>query len=130
MNQVRGLEDASAVSALSRLEILEFYGLARLARLPKLDALIQLRRLVLGQLRGLRDWKPLLRAPALRELSLINKLDPDEDVLEELARRGTLETFDWFAPDEPISKVERVRGILNRPPSAPERPEDWLRRHS
>jgi hypothetical protein len=130
VSQVRGLEDASAISALRNLEILSLYGLARVTRLPHVASLTRLRRLELGQLRALHDWSSLVEAPALEELIFHNKLYPDDDVIETLAQSSTLRSFTWFAPDEPISKVERVTRSLNRPPASIARPEKWLKGHS
>jgi hypothetical protein len=39
VNQVRGLQDATAISSLPRLELLSLYGLARLRALPALASL-------------------------------------------------------------------------------------------
>jgi hypothetical protein len=130
VNQVRGLEDASEISALINLEVLSLYGLARLSGLPRLASLLRLRRIELGQLRVLHDWAALAEAPGLEELVFQNKLYPDDEIVEKLARHPTLRAFSWFAPDEPISKVESVTQRLGKPPASIARPEEWLRGHS
>jgi hypothetical protein len=129
VNQVRGLEDASEISSLTNLEVLSLYGLARLSGLPRLASLRRLSRIELGQLRALHDWAALAEAPGLEELVFQNKLYPDDEIVEKLARHPTLRTFSWFAPDEPISRVESVTQRLERPPASVARQEEWLREH-
>src|SRR5581483_5355477 len=88
-----------------------------------------LRRVQLGQLRSLQIRDPLADAPTLEELFFVNKLDPDEAVVTRLASHPSLQTFSWWAPDEPIGKVRRIVETVGRPPATIERRETWLKRH-
>ena len=53
VNQIRGLHDLSAIVDLDALELLSLYGLSKVVVPPSLAALANLRRLEVGQMRGL-----------------------------------------------------------------------------
>jgi len=127
VNQVRGLSDLSAISGLTSLRMLQLYGLARVETLPDLSELLSLRRIELGQLRGLRDWSPLTSTPALEELSLVNRLAPDLEVIDRLASHPTLREFGWYAPDVPVGVQREVASRLEGlAVSRGIRPEHWF----
>ena len=126
VNQVRGLADLGAIERLGRLEFLDLYGLSRVESLPRLEQLLSLRRIQLGQLRSLRDWRPLAAAPALEELLFVNKLYPDDGIVAALAAHPTLRTFGWFAPDEPDRVVASVVKRIDRLPVRMMDSEDWF----
>src|SRR3546814_10842360 len=71
VNQVRGLADLSLVSEIRQLQLLSLYGLAKVAVLPWLATLSDLKRVELGQMKGISSIGPVLEAPELQELSLL-----------------------------------------------------------
>src|SRR3546814_20669072 len=77
VNQVRGLADLSLVSEIRKLQLLSLYGLAQVAVLPSLATLSDLKRVELGQRKGLSRIGPVLEAPELRERSLLNIVSVD-----------------------------------------------------
>src|SRR3546814_14090915 len=77
VNQVRGLADLSLVSEIRQLQLLSLYGLAKVAVLPSLATLSDLKRVELGQMKGISSIGPVLEAPALRELSLLKIVPVD-----------------------------------------------------
>jgi hypothetical protein len=127
VNQVRGLQDLSAISSLANLEFLSLYGLAQMEALPPLRALESLRRVEIGQMRRLEDWSPLAELTALEELLLLNLVTPDERVMRALARSRRLKTFYWYSEDGVAwSKVEALEAIFNRPRTRTLFARDWF----
>jgi hypothetical protein len=68
---IRGLQDISMVGELSSLQYLFLQDLARVDRLPDMSRMSSLRRLHLQNLKLVSDLTPLLRAPVLEELVIV-----------------------------------------------------------
>lgn len=111
----RQITDLSVLGTLASLELLELYALSKVTALPDMGLLGQLRRVNLGQMIRLADWTTLVGAPVLETLELQNKLQPDLDVLRQLAARETFRHFMWSAPDEPQRSVEAAKSAASRP---------------
>lgn len=111
----RNVIDLSSLAGLEALELLELYGLSKVTALPKLNSVRRLKRLNLGQMIRLTDWRPLADAPSLETLELQNKLSPDLEVLSLLARENTFRYFSWSAPDESRRRVEAAESAAGRP---------------
>lgn len=127
VNQVLGLTELSAVEGLAALEYLSIYGQPRIESLPDLAPLIHLERLQLGSLKGLRNGiGPALRAPGLRELSLIRAMALAKDDAALARDHPTLRTFDWFFEDGPRRIVEPVLAIVNKPRTVPLHAWEWF----
>jgi hypothetical protein len=77
---IRGLTDLSAVGRLPYLRYLFLQALRRVEALPDLSLDVELRRVYLRTMKGLRDLRPLATAPALEQLMLIDfgHLQPEE----------------------------------------------------
>src|SRR3546814_10467712 len=74
---------------------LSLYGLAKVAVLPSLATLSDLKRVELGQMKGISSIGPVLEAPELRELSLLKIVPVAREDIPLLQRHPTLERFDW-----------------------------------
>lgn len=77
---IRGLTDLSAVGRLPYLRYLFLQALRRVEALPDLSLDVELRRVYLRTMKGLRDLRPLATAPALEQLMLIDfgHLQPED----------------------------------------------------
>lgn len=76
--QIHGFDDVGVVSELVHLQNLFLQSLPRIRELPSLNRLTSLRRIILDNMSGLRNFDALLHAPALEELAIIsaNKVEP------------------------------------------------------
>src|SRR3546814_17836209 len=108
VNQVRGLADLSLVSEIRQLQLLSLYGLAKVAVLPSLATLSDLKRVELGQMKGISSIGPVLEAPELRELSLLKIVPVAREDIPLLQRHPTLARFDWSFADVPRWMYEPV----------------------
>ena len=87
---IRGLEDISPVGELTSLQYLFLQDLPRIDRLPDLSRMIRLRRIDIEGLKSLTDLSPLLTAPSLEELFLVNSAHLSPEHLECLVGHPTL----------------------------------------
>jgi hypothetical protein len=69
---VKGLDNLDSIASLSNLQFLSLQALRRVEALPEFDNLIQLRRVILEAMKGLRDIGRLASAPSLEELLVID----------------------------------------------------------
>ena len=69
INQVRGVDDLSALADLTTLELLDLYGLPQVKLIPSLARLSSLSRAQLGSMKGLVGLTGLLDAPHLAEFA-------------------------------------------------------------
>jgi hypothetical protein len=70
--RIKGLTDLSVVGRLPHLRYLFLQALRRVEALPDLSLDVELRRVYLRTMKGLRDLRPLATAPALEQLLLID----------------------------------------------------------
>jgi len=77
--KILGLEDLNVISTLTGLQSLSLQELTRITKLPPCNELVNLRRVVLDDLKNLSDLSALTEAPSLSELSHVSsKLLPDD----------------------------------------------------
>lgn len=126
LNQIRGLHDISDVGGLVELELLSLYGLPRLRVPAAFDGLTRLARLELGSLKGLETLKPMLRAPALRELQLSKMVALTEVDIALIMQHPTLEMFGWNGEDVPVRTWLPVVEQVGLPSPRIMFPRDWL----
>ncbi|MHA3947185.1 hypothetical protein [Cellulomonas bogoriensis] len=69
---IRGFADLEPITACRSLEMLFLQALKNVTALPDLSSLPRLMRVHLETMKGLRDFSPLLTAPALEEVLLID----------------------------------------------------------
>lgn len=88
---VRGFSDLSRVSGCTSLEMLFLQALKKVQLLPDLRSLHRLERVHLETMKGLTDLTPLLTAPALREVMVMDmgQLQPEQVAV--LAQHRTLQ---------------------------------------
>ena len=108
LNQVRGLATLDELSRLSSLKFLSIYGLSRVTAVPSLRSLSNLRRLEIGQMKRLKSLKPMLEAPNLRELLLIEEVPFARPEVELVNSHPSLAFFDWFATRVPKRRTDPV----------------------
>jgi hypothetical protein len=128
VNQVRGLRDLSVLESLHTLELLVVYGLKQVTVAPSLSSLGSLRRLEVGQMRGLDGLGGFLDAPLLEELFLIRWVNVTAEDVERVKTHPTLAYFDWFAEDVPVSRWLPVLEVVALPKPAVVDPKDWFSR--
>ena len=88
--QIRGLDDVGAAAELPGLQSLFLQSLPRVRALPELRMAHVLRRVVLVNMKGLRDLGPLEAAPALEEFALVEGLGNEPQDLAPVLRNRTL----------------------------------------
>jgi hypothetical protein len=69
---VRGLDDLEPIASLTALQCLFLQALKQVTALPDLSCLKELRRVDIETMKGLADLAPLMTAPALEKVSLID----------------------------------------------------------
>jgi hypothetical protein len=76
---VSGLADVAALAEVPSLETVWLEELSKITELPALNRLSRLRRIRLDDMRGLKDLRPLLTAPALEEVVIrMHHLQPED----------------------------------------------------
>jgi hypothetical protein len=88
--QVMGLSDIGVISTLTGLQYLFLQSLCRVTVLPAFDNLHNLRRVLLENMRGLRDIGSLEHAPALEEFIHTSAQNMQIDDYEPLFRNPNL----------------------------------------
>lgn len=126
VNQVRGMQDLSAVSEMLELRYLAFYGLSQVTNLPSFGAHEKLEYASIGQMRGLQSLAGVLQAPQLRQLQFIRKLCVSSDDLERIVNHPTIKQFSWFAEDVPAKLWMPVVKQIALPAVPNVLPEDWF----
>jgi hypothetical protein len=126
VNQVRGMQDLSAVGRMLKLRYVFFYGLPQVKTFPSFGGHSKLEHASVGQMRGLRSLQGLLQAPKLRELQLIRKINVNADDVEQIAGHPTIRRFDWFAEDVADKVWVPVVERIGLPPVPYAFPEEWF----
>jgi hypothetical protein len=126
VNQVRGMCELSLISEMTTLRYLDLYGLPKVAQVPSLSPLSKLEHVTVGQMRGLLSLRGLLRAPNLRELQLIRKVNVGADDIEGIINHPAIQQFGWFAEDVPKKVWMPVLEKIGLPPVAYRHPEVWF----
>ncbi|MDB5328039.1 MAG: hypothetical protein JWM57_3608 [Phycisphaerales bacterium] len=113
INQIRGMSDLSAASHLHSIECLQFYGMLQVTTLPSFSEMTRLRRVDLGQLRGIDSISGVLDAPRLQSLQLLRKINLTSTDVDRINNHPSLKEFSWFAEDVPNKVwcpiVERIK---------------------
>lgn len=126
VNQILGLRDLSVLPSLTTLELLQVYGLRQVSTAPSLATLPALRRLEVGQMRGLAGLGGFLDAPELEELLLDKWVNITAEDVVRIKGHPTLARFDWHAEDVPTSRSRPVREAVALPRPASVFPKDWF----
>ena len=126
VNQVRGLHDLAVVGGLTALEFLMVYGLKQVEVAPSLGDLRSLRRLEVGQMRGLASLGGLLDAPAIEDLCLTRWVTVTTNDLERIRAHPSLRRFEWFGEDVPVFRWRPVVEAVNLPKLNAVRPHEWF----
>ena len=126
VNQVRGLRDLSIVGSLGSLEFLSLYGLKQVEFVPSLKELRALRRLEVGQMRGLQTMAGLLDAPAIEQLCLRKWVNVTADDVARINGHASLREFEWWAEDVPAYRWLPVVEAVGLPKAEPMVPRDWF----
>lgn len=128
VNQVRGMEDLSAIGEMLNLRYLSLYGLPRVTRLPSFAEHDKLERAELGQMKGLLSLAELLQAPRLRQLKMLKKINVNSDDVERIINHPSIQQFGWLAEDVPDKVWVPVVARIGLPNVPSEFPEDWFSR--
>lgn len=126
VNQITGLRDLSVVTSLTTLELLKVYRLRQTSLAPSLATLPVLRRLEVGQMRGLAELGGFLDAPELEELILDKWVNVTAEDVARIRAHPTLARFDWYAVDVPLSRSRPVKEAVALPKPASVFPKDWF----
>ena len=122
---VRGLADLSPVADLTSLEYLSLQSLRQVSALPSLSRTERLGRVWLEHLVGLRDLTPLLTAPALTDLALVDMRHLQPDDVGVLADHPSLRRMIVGLGSE--RKNDAVRRLVPLPDSTAFGPPEVLR---
>lgn len=127
LNQVRGLTALDELAGLVGLEILSLYGIAHVEHFPSLRGLERLRRVEIGQMRALSDLTGVAEAPHLEELFFVRRLPINAASMRPFIGHPTLQVFDWFWEDVPVSQALPVLDAMAHLPRARAvRSEQWF----
>jgi hypothetical protein len=126
INQVRGVDDLSALASFTNLELLDLYGLPRVKAIPSLAPLQHLRRVQIGSMKGLSGLTGLLDAPHLAELALLRAVGLAADDAANLAALPSLTHFEWNAEDVPDKVWVPVRELISKPKTETMSPWEWF----
>jgi hypothetical protein len=126
VNQVRGMQDLSAVGDMLSLRYINFYGLPKVKTLPSFAAHARLKHASVGQMEGLLSLQGLLLAPKLRELQLNKKINVSAKDVERIASHPTIRRFGWFAEDVPDKVWVPVVNRIGLPEVPHDHPEEWF----
>lgn len=108
--QIRGLSEINVVSSLVGLQNLFLQSLPRIEALPSLKESRALRRITLMNMKGLRDFTELERAPVLGEFALIegNRQEP-EQLIPVLQNPHLLRASAHFGSDRKNKRFSALR---------------------
>lgn len=122
---VRGLADLGPVANLPHLRYLYLQSLRQVTALPSLTRAERLDRVWLENLKGLRDLTPLLTAPALTDLALVDMRHLQPDDVGVLAGHPSLRRMITGLGSE--RKNNEVRRLVPLPDSTAFEPPEVLR---
>lgn len=126
LNQIRGLEDLSEISGLEQLELLSLYGLAKVSELPDLQALPCLRRVEIGQMKGLESLGPIWSAHQISEILLIKNVPVQERDIDFINAMPNLDGFLWSALDIPARRFMPIREGVRVPEARILHAHEWF----
>jgi hypothetical protein len=89
---IRGLSNIQSISDVTSLQFLFLHALRRVENLPSFGELHKLRRLHIETLKGLVDISPIVEAPALKELLVLDTPQLKPEQFRCLVDHPTLET--------------------------------------
>ncbi|MFJ3957146.1 hypothetical protein [Arthrobacter sp. NPDC090010] len=115
---VRGLHDLSPISGLEGLSYLFLESLKQVEKLPDFTRSARLETVWLQNMKGLKDLAPLLAAPALRRLALVEMAHLQAEDVGILAGHPVLEAFRLGLGSE--RKNNAARSLVALPPG-----ENW-----
>lgn len=130
VNQVRGVQDLSALAELHSLEALSLYGLPKVTSIPSLRAMPRLRWAEVGSMKGLVGLSGLLDAPALEDLVLLKRVGLHPDDAMRIARHQSIKRFTWFGEDVPEKTWVPVVELVGKPRVEIIAVEDWFSRQA
>jgi hypothetical protein len=108
------------------LEMLNLYGLSNVDSLPSMKAHMKLRRIHIGQMKSLLSIGPVLEAPHLEELQLLNWVGVSASDVEAMQNHLNLRTFEWFGANIPDKMWVPVRDAVGLPLTKAMHPEEWF----
>ncbi len=126
INQIRGLEDLSDIPSLTRLELLDLYGLSKVKELPDLLGLSHLRRVQIGQMKGLQSLKPVWEAHQLEEIQLFKDVPAENQDIGAINRMPNLKAFSWEAIDVPAKRFMPFREGVTVPRAKSLHAAEWF----
>ncbi|MEF3405081.1 hypothetical protein [Agromyces sp. CCNWLW203] len=129
VNQIRGVNDLSALGRQTNLRLLSLYGLPQVREVPSLAELTHLERVEIGSMKGLSGLRPVLEAPFLEELVLMNAVGLSGTDPEAIAAHPTMRAFEWFAEDVPDSTWVPVMDRVGLPRARAMTASDWFDRN-
>jgi hypothetical protein len=129
VNQIRGVNDLSALGRQVNLRLLSLYGLPQVRSLPSLAELVHLRRVELGSMKGLSGVGPVLEAPLLEEVVFMNEVGLSEADPEAMAAHPSMRAFEWFAEDVPDATWVPVMDRVGLPRARAMPASDWFDRN-
>ncbi|MFC7848649.1 hypothetical protein ACFUTU_09255 [Arthrobacter sp. NPDC057388] len=88
---VRGLHDLSPIAELKSLSYLFLQSLKQVTKLPDFSRLTKLQTVWLENMKGLTDLSPLLTAPALRQIAVIDMAHLHPEAVGILAKHPALQ---------------------------------------
>lgn len=130
VNQVRGVQDLSALVGLRSLEALSLYGLPKVTAIPSLRAMPRLRWAEIGSMKGLVGLTGLLEAPALEDLVLLKRVGLHANDGARIAGHQSIKRFTWFGEDVPDKTWVPVVELVGKPAVEIIRIEDWFSRQA
>lgn len=113
INQIRGLDDVSYITSLKKLELLTLYGLPKVNELPDFGSLSYLRRIEVGQMKGLQSLGPVWNAHQLEEIQLLKEVPAEPKDIEQINEMPNLKAFSWDAIDVPTRRFMPIREGVN-----------------
>lgn len=126
INQVRGLSDLTLLPSFDRLELLSLYGLPKVTDVPSLEKLNHLRRVEIGQLKGLSSIEAVLEAPRLTELVVVKSVGIIDKDIRKINSHPTLTHFAWFAEDVPRRVCQPVLDKIEKQQARAMHAGDWF----
>lgn len=110
---MRGLEDLSPIGQMRTLRYLFLQDLPQVKHLPTMDALGELQRVHIEHLRGLDSIAELAKAPALKEVLLVNMRQMSADKMRPLLGHPSLRSiFVGTGSLKRNEEIKRMFGLL------------------
>lgn len=126
LNQIRGLNDLTEIETLKQLELLSLYGLPKVCELPHLNLLTSLKRVEIGQMKGLRNLNSVWASDQLEEIYLSQNVPIDVADIDSINGMSNLKAFDWNATDIPARRFMPIRTGVTIPQAHALHAEEWF----